>query len=105
MQENTVFFLSGKTYYQALWEAPKGNAYYILAHAWIATTLNGLNGATMPAEVQAAWLEAKALFQTKTPAQIAAQKGGQQPRKRFLELAGLLDVYNNGLLGPGHCSE
>ncbi|HEX5716629.1 MAG TPA: hypothetical protein VF179_10750 [Thermoanaerobaculia bacterium] len=104
-QENTVFFLSGKTYYQALWEAPKGNAYYILAHAWIATTLNGLNGATMPAEVQAAWLEAKALFQTKTPAQIAAQKGTQQPRKRFLELAGLLDMYNNGLLGPGHCSE
>lgn len=104
-QEGTVFFLSGKTYYQVLWEAPKGNAYYILAHAWIATTLNGLNGASMPAEVLAAWQEATTLFQTKTPAQIAAQKGNQQPRKRFLELAGLLDMYNNGLLGPGHCSE
>jgi hypothetical protein len=104
-QENTVFFLSGKTYYQALWQAPQGNAYYILAHAWIATTLNGLNGASMPAEVQQAWHEATTLFQTKTPAQIAAQKGSQQPRKRFLELAGLLDMYNNGLLGPGHCSE
>lgn len=104
-QEDTVFFLSGQTYHKVLWQAPKGNAYYILAHAWIATTLNGLNGASMPAEVQSAWEEARILFQTKTPAQIAAQKGNQQPRKRMLELAGLLDMYNNGLLGPGHCSE
>ncbi len=44
-------------------------------------------------------------FKVWTPAQIAAQKGNQQPRKRFLELAGLLDMYNNGLIGPGHCSE
>ena len=104
-QEATPFFLSGKTYYQALWTPPAGNAYYILAHAYIATTLNVLNGATMPAEVQAAWNEATTLFQTWTPAQIGAQKGNQQPRKRFLELAGLLDMYNNGLIGPGHCSE
>jgi hypothetical protein len=104
-QENTVFFLSGQTYYKVLWQAPKGNAYYILAHAWIATTLNGLNGASMPVEVQQAWEEATTLFQTWKPAQIAAQKGSQQPRKRMLELAGLLDMYNNGLLGPGHCSE
>jgi hypothetical protein len=105
LQEATPFFLSGKTYYQALWTPPQGNAYYILAHAYIATTLNGLNGASMPAEVLAAWNEATTLFQTKTPAQIAAQKGNQQPRKRFIELAGLLDLYNNGLIGPGHCSE
>jgi hypothetical protein len=59
----------------------------------------------MPAEVQSAWNEATTLFQTWTPAQIGAQKGSQQPRKRFLELAGLLDIYNNGLIGPGHCSE
>lgn len=105
LQEATPFFLSGKTYYQALWTPPAGNAYYILAHAYIATSLNGLNGAIMPAEVLAAWNEATTLFQTWTPAQIGAQKGSQQPRKRFLELAGLLDMYNNGLIGPGHCSE
>jgi hypothetical protein len=104
-QESTAFFLSGKTYYQVLWQAPQGNAYYILAHAWIATTLNGLNGASMPPEVMQGWQEATTLFQAWTPAQIGAQKGSQQPRKRFLELAGLLDMYNNGLLGPGHCSE
>jgi hypothetical protein len=104
-QEATPFFLSGKTYYQALWTAPAGNAYYILAHAYAATTLNGLNGASMPPEVLSGWNEATTLFQTWTPAQLGAQKGSQQPRKRFLELAGLLDMYNNGLLGPGHCSE
>jgi hypothetical protein len=104
-QQDTPFFLSGQTYYQVLWTPPKGNAYYILAVQYIAATLNGLNGATMPAEVQAAWDEATTLFQTWTPAQIGAQKGNQQPRKRFLELAGLLDMYNNGLIGPGHCSE
>ncbi len=104
-QENTVFFLSGKSYYQALWTEPQGNAYYILAHAWIATTLNGLNDAAMPSEVMQGWQEATTLLQTWTPAQIGAQKGSQQPRKRFLELAGLLDMYNNGLLGPGHCNE
>ena len=31
--EDTTFFLSGQSYYQALWTAPNGNAYYILAHA------------------------------------------------------------------------
>ncbi len=104
-QEATPFFLSGQTYYQVLWTAPTGNAYYILAHAYIAATLNTLNGASTPPEVVSAWNEATALFSTYTPAQIGEQKGGQQPRKRFLELAGLLDMYNNGLIGPGHCSE
>ena len=74
-------------------------------NAKLATTLNGLNGASMPAEVLSAWNEGTTLFSTYTPAQIGAQKGSQQPRKRFLELAGLLDMYNNGLIGPGHCSE
>lgn len=104
-QENTVFFLSGKTWYQTFRTAPAGNAYYILAHAYMATSLNVLNGASMPPEVQQAWNEATTLFNKWTPAQIAALKGSQQPRKRFLELAGLLDMYNNGLIGPGHCSE
>jgi hypothetical protein len=104
-QEDTPFFLSGGTYYEALWTPPKGNAYYILAHAWIATELNGLNGASLPMEVQEAFDEAKTLFETWTPAQIGALKGADPTRKRFLELAGLLDMYNNGLIGPGHCSE
>lgn len=36
---------SGKTYLEALRTSPGGNAYWILAHAYIAAELNGLNGA------------------------------------------------------------
>ena len=70
--EDTPFFGSGKTYYQALWTAPSGNAYYILAHAYIAAQLNILNGASVPANVQTAFNTATALFVPHTPAQIAA---------------------------------
>ena len=44
--EDTPFFASGKTWYDALWTEPKGGeAYYILAHAYIAAALNFKNGA------------------------------------------------------------
>ena len=103
--EGTAFFTSGKTYYQALWTAPGGNAYYILAHAYIAAELNILNGASVPTNVQTAFDSATALFGTYTPAQIAALRGNSPIRAQFTSLAGILDGYNNGLTGPGHCSE
>jgi hypothetical protein len=104
-QENTVFFLSGQTYYQALWTAPGGNAYYILAHAYIAAELNQLNGASIPNDVLTAFNQATTLFNTYTPAQIGALRGNNATRKQFIALAKVLDEYNNGLTGPGHCSE
>ena len=59
-------------------------------------------GQVDPSSVDA---ETRALFETWTPAQIGAIKGNAQPRPRFIELADLLDQYNNGLgdLGPDHC--
>ncbi len=107
LQEDTNFFLSGQTYYQVLWTPPQGgNAYYILAHAYIAAELNFLNGSD-PAAAQAAFDAATALFNTYTPAQVAALKGkaGNDLRSQFISLATTLDNYNNGLIGPGHCSE
>lgn len=107
LQEDTIFFLSGRTYYQVLWTAPQGgNAYYILAHAYIAAQLNFLNGSD-PAAAQAAFDAATVLFNTYTPAQVAALKGkaGNDLRAQFISLATTLDNYNNGLIGPGHCSE
>ena len=42
--EDTKFFLSEKTYYESIWTSPKdGNAYYQLAHQYIAATLNQKN--------------------------------------------------------------
>ena len=105
LQEDTVFFLSGQTWYQVFWTAPKGNAYYQLAHQYMAAKLNMLNGASVPASVQTAFDQATTLFSTYTPAQIDALKGNKQPRPQFIELAGTLGSYNEGATGPGHCSE
>jgi hypothetical protein len=97
--EDTVFFLSGKSWYAALWTPPAGNAYWILAHAYIAAVLNDLNGADTSA-ITAELAAAKTLFETYTPAQVT-----RQVRNQFTSLATTLDNYNNGLIGPGHCSE
>jgi hypothetical protein len=102
---NERFFLSGQTWYQVFWTAPKGNAYYILAKQYMAAVLNGVNGASTTPAVDTALASAKTLFQTYTPAQIAALKGNKPPRPQFISLAGTLGSYNEGLIGPGHCDE
>lgn len=99
--EDTPFFTSGQSYYEVLWTEPKGgNAYYILAHAYIAAELNFLNGAD-PTAAQAAFDAATALFgmyddsiPKKDPNRAVA-----------IGLAETLDNYNNGIIGPGHCLE
>jgi hypothetical protein len=99
--EDATFFLSGQSYYEVLWTPPRrGNPYYILAHAYIAAELNQLNGASIPDDVLSAFDEATALFETYTPDQV-----GRPLRATFLSIAETLDDYNNGLIGPGHCSE
>lgn len=97
---DTTFFRSGRSYYQVLWTAPRGNAYYILAHAYIAAELNQLNGASFTAAASA-FAEATALLQTYAPTTTLSKT----VRARFLALATTLDDYNNGLIGPGHCTE
>lgn len=104
-QESENFFLSGMTWYQVFWTAPKGNAYYLLAHQYMAAVLNTLNGASVPANVQTALNDAATLFTTYTPAQVGAWKGNNATRQQFITLAGTLGSYNEGLIGPGHCDE
>ena len=102
--EDTIFFLSGQTYYQVLWTPPAGgNPYYQLAHHWIAAYLNVLNGADIPADVLDAWNEAKVLFETNTPAQAGSLRG--PAANNWRNLATILDDYNNGITGPGKCSD
>src|ERR671911_475978 len=66
---DTVFFLSGASWYQVFWTAPAGNAYYNLAHQYMAARLNVLDGASAPSSVTDAIASATTLFQTYTPAQ------------------------------------
>jgi hypothetical protein len=99
---NTPFFLSGKSYYEVLWTPPAGNPYYTLAHQYIAAELNILNGADGSA-VSSQMTAAKTLFMSNTPTQVAT--GGKTVQNKFKALVGPLDNYNNGVTGPGHCSE
>ena len=103
--EDTAFFLSGQSYYEVLWTAPQGNAYYNLSFHYIAAELNMLNGADVPADVQDAFDQATVLFETWTPAQVGAWKGQQGERATFIALAQVLADYNEGVIGPGHCDE
>ncbi len=100
--EDAPFFLSGKTYYQALWTPPAGNVYYIAAHAYIAAKLNILNGASTTPQVLGAisYLESY-YFGIKTPGATITRT----ERNLIISAASTLDKYNNGLIGPGHCSE
>jgi hypothetical protein len=81
----------------------RGNAYYQLAPQYVAAVLNLEAGASAPEEVMDAMSEAETLFKTYTPAQIGALRGNNALRQQFISLANLLDDYNNGLIGPGHC--
>jgi hypothetical protein len=97
--EDTPFYLSGKTWYTALWASPRGDAYYILAQQYIAATLNVNGGASAPAEVQATLEEALAWLESHEPGVRPRTATGQM----LVGWAKLLDDYNNGEIGPGHC--
>ena len=100
--EDTPFFLSGQSYYQVLWTSPSGgNAYYILAHQYIAAKLNTLNGASTTPAVDGAMTWAETFFNNYKPSDSLDKVTSNQAKG----YAATLDSYNNGLIGPGHCSE
>lgn len=99
---DTNFYLSGQTYYQVMWTPPQGGSrYYILAHAYIAAKLNVLNGASSTPAVNGALTYAETFFATYTPS--SSLPGSV--RTAAIANASILDNYNNGVVGPGHCSE
>lgn len=101
--EQETFFLSGTTFYGVMQTPPQGgNVYYSLAHQYIAARLNILAGAD-GAAVSAAIAQATTFFQTRTPAQASVLRGAS--RNALVALAGTLASYNEGLAGPGHCSD
>lgn len=100
--EDTPFFNSGKSWYEVLWTTPAGgNAYYILAHAYIAASLNKLNGATSITAVDAAMVWANTFFSTYIPTSTLSKA----VKNKATSAASVLDQYNNGITGPGHCTE
>lgn len=89
---NTPFFSTGYTYQSFLRVAPKGDAYIILAHQYIAARANGLditkNETTDIPDVRSAFVKADAYFKgTLSPAPSRAD---------LIAWADVLDRFNNG---------
>ncbi len=89
--------LCGRTWLATLDVAPRGDAFFILAHQYIAASLNVAAGAAAPADVSGALDEAAGLLEDCAVADAE--------RARAVELAALLDDFNNGAIGPGHCGD
>jgi hypothetical protein len=104
---DSTFFLSGQSWYDVMWTPPaKGNAYYILAHQWIAAYLNTIKDqdpAVMPGPVYNAFIDAQAQFETIGP--DYDWDADPELRAQFIEWATILDMFNNGEYpgGPPHC--
>jgi len=90
---NTV--VCGQTWLEILETPPKGDPWYVLAHQWIAASLNVGADAAPPADD--ALIQAEVLL---SDCVIDADE-----HDAALELAEQLDAYNSGELGPGHCDD
>ena len=98
--EDTAFFSSGKTWFQAIsTSSAGGNAYYILAHQYIAARLNLAGGASSTPAVDAALAGATAFYNTYTPTSALSAA----VRAQAIAYAETLADYNEGDIGPGHC--
>lgn len=98
------FYASGKTYGQVLAVSPRGNAYWILAQQMVAAQANVINGADPTGAPAEALALADALLSTLTPAEVAAMPKYSQQRKDLIQLAIVMDKWNNGLIGTGLCN-
>ena len=88
-------FDGGQTIIDLFNTPPKGSAYIILAHQYLTALLNIQGGASVPSNVQAALDAAAAYFNA---------GGAGTGSGNITGLSDILDAYNNGLTGPGHCS-
>lgn len=96
--EDSMFFLSGLSFYEVLHTPPRGNAYFILAHQYMAALLNELGGADTSA-IAGELADALHFFESHAPSDSLSREASSDAK----DLAETLDAYNNGLIGPGHC--
>jgi len=76
---------------------PKGSQYIILAHQYITALLNIQGGSSVPPAVQTALDTAAAYF-------AGGGAGAGDPNVNISGVSTILDDYNNGISGPGHCA-
>jgi hypothetical protein len=91
--------LCGMEWLDILETPTTGNAWMILAHQYIAAALNVANGATAPGLVDLA--QAEIYLEGNCGTISPSTTLGSQ----MVELSTILDNFNNGLIGPGHCDD
>lgn len=100
---NAPFYSSGLSWQKLFDTPPRGNAYIILAHQFMAAALTKSTVASMPAGVQSAYFSAAAWFASGVTLGTCPQ-GGCALQKAW---SATLDTYNNGVYpgGPQHCPD
>jgi hypothetical protein len=103
LDRTAPFYSSGVTWQQLFDTPPRGNAYIILAHQFMASALTKATGASMPSGVQSAYFAAAAWFASGTTLATCAP-GECSTQKAW---SATLDTYNNGVYpgGPPHCPD
>lgn len=76
---------------------PRGDAYFILAHQYIAAILNQQNGTYVPEQVRQTLVAAYDYFS------LPEAERADVDRQQLVAWATVLDEYNNGRLGVPHC--
>lgn len=101
-ERNAPFFRSGLSWQEVLDSPVRGDAYFILAHQYIAAVLNIGAGASTPNSLRSVVLAAGAWFANAAPGTCV--KGACQLQRSW---ASVLDEYNNGDYpgAPKHCDE
>jgi hypothetical protein len=104
-----LFFDTGSTWLEVLNTPPAGgNAYYILAHQYIAAILNGFNGADT-SYVFEELAQAEALLDYYDDYGITIPEDGMEfsdnDRALAIEIAYILDEFNNGYGGVPSCED
>lgn len=94
----TTFYKSGKSWYDCFKTAPAGNAYYILAHQYMAAMLNVYAGAD-GTPVKDTLKYAEEYFYKYSPSDPISK----EYKSKMTAWASALDKYNNGQMGPQHC--
>lgn len=87
--------LCGRAWLEWLGTPPRGDAWVILAHQYIAARLNVAAGASVPGAVDDALTDAAAF--------LSACEVEHDVRSAALDVAEALEAYNAGEVGPGHC--
>ncbi len=93
--------------FKVLWTSPQGNPYYILGAQYIAARLNLVNGSpdvdTGDGTISELLAEAASYLDDTDGGRLKKRDLDSEDAERMLEIAEILDDYNNGLYGG--CSE